>query len=81
MTLEAPFFELNTYPQVILALGTGGRPNRPGPEATSLGLSDEMWDLCKWCWSQNPEERPSVATVSKSVEAFVAHSRAEQDNA
>ncbi len=75
MTLDMPFFELKSYPQVILALNSQRRPTRPR-KAIVHGLTDSMWTLCNKCWSQNPTERPDTITLLEEVEALAADSQA-----
>ncbi|OCH92031.1 kinase-like protein [Obba rivulosa] len=41
---------------------SGDRPRRP-PQATKLGLSDELWALMEACWHADPQSRPDIAAV------------------
>jgi len=48
----------------------GLRPRRPGPPADSRGFSDELWELVNRCWVQDPNKRPSIASVSADLNSF-----------
>ena len=41
----------------------GGRPSRPA-EPT---LTDDVWKLVKWCWSQEPQSRPEMGAVLQDL--------------
>ncbi|TDL28706.1 kinase-like protein [Rickenella mellea] len=68
MTGEFPFCEIKGYPQVILAIHSNVRPARPGKEAVERGLTDDLWRLLQECWAQKPVDRPTAASVLKSIE-------------
>lgn len=40
----------------------GERPLRP-PEATKLGLTDDLWELIQSAWAEDATKRPSVPTI------------------
>lgn len=44
----------------------GHRMQRP-VQATSLGLSDEMWAIMERCWTHEPSGRPSITNVRDNV--------------
>lgn len=62
-TGEDPFDVFMQYWEVREAIMAGIRPNRPGPEATERGLSDEVWALMQDCWAQDPRLRPGMEEV------------------
>jgi serine/threonine protein kinase len=43
---------------------SGRRPPRPG-NASSIGLSDNVWMITRQCWLQIAEHRPEVPVVTK----------------
>lgn len=63
MTLQMPFSDIKSYPQVILTIHASGHPARPGQEATERGLTDHVWNVMTQCWARNPIDRPSAADV------------------
>jgi len=46
----------------MLKIMEGERPVRPW-EAQELGLVDSVWNMADNCWQQNPDIRPTMATV------------------
>ncbi|KAF9533346.1 hypothetical protein CPB83DRAFT_845111 [Crepidotus variabilis] len=66
LTGQAPF-EGQDDATVIQLLKDAKTPERPGRMVTSRGLSPDMWDLMRKCWSSNPEARPSMATVKSKL--------------
>ncbi|KZV81148.1 hypothetical protein EXIGLDRAFT_391504 [Exidia glandulosa HHB12029] len=49
--------------RVILEVARGQAPPRP-----SAGFTDELWSLCLKCWSRNPELRPDMGRVVRTLE-------------
>ena len=44
---------------------SANRPARPQPQADiDHGFDDKLWSLLEECWSQEPSNRPTAATVS-----------------
>ena len=56
-----PFHSYQRDPAVIQRIMVGARPERP--EATELGLTDDLWDMIRSAWAANANERPSVPTI------------------
>jgi hypothetical protein len=46
----------------MLAVSAGKRPERPSVEGRRP-ISDKLWILVELCWSQNPQERPTMSGV------------------
>ncbi|OCH88987.1 kinase-like protein [Obba rivulosa] len=61
-TGRIPFYELSREASVMRAIVTDRRPQRP-IHATSLGLSNRIWDLMQRCWSSFPSDRPDMTDV------------------
>lgn len=74
MTGEKPFSHLKRDPQVLFYRKQGGRPIRPqGEDSQKIlrrGLHDQLWELLLWCWSNNPENRPTIDEVIKALETI-----------
>lgn len=52
----------------IYSLATGDRPPRPDhPE-----LSDDIWNLIRRCWNDNPSNRPPIETVLATLQEQVS---------
>ena len=44
---------------------SANRPAKPQPQANiDHGFDDKLWSLIEECWSQEPSDRPTAATVS-----------------
>jgi uncharacterized protein involved in exopolysaccharide biosynthesis len=44
---------------------SANRPAKPEPQANiDYGFDDKLWSLIEECWSQEPSNRPTAATVS-----------------
>lgn len=63
MTGAKPFAYLPRDLMVIRELDQGRLPERPGHEVTQRGLSNDLWNLLRKCWSKKPDSRPSITTV------------------
>lgn len=48
----------------------GKRPEPPAAE--QLGLTEEVWRFTKQCWSENPNERPTIDEVVRAWDGFVS---------
>lgn len=79
-TGNVPFNEHRQEAMVILDVVSGVQPARPGQEAYSLGLTDDIWALLERCWFTNNKARPGITHVLVRLEAarreFVRHSPA-----
>lgn len=56
-----PLHELPTALAVILALTEGKRPLRS--EVSREDFTDDMWQLVQQCWSSDPKQRPTMASI------------------
>ena len=45
-------------------------PIRPEEQATSLGLTDRLWEILEKCWNFDPDERPDMSTVLRCLQEF-----------
>ena len=65
LTGKLPFFELKNDGQVVMAIISGELPKKPSEE---IGTEIEvLWDICERCWTVNPEERPTMASVLRRL--------------
>jgi chromosome segregation ATPase len=47
---------------------SANRPAKPEPQANiDYGFDDKLWSLIEECWSQEPSNRPTAATVSSRL--------------
>jgi len=81
ITEEAPFSSLSRDQAVVHArVAKRQSPPRPGtrledskdPENLKNCVSDELWDLMTRCWSEKPEDRPTMEYVHRF---FADHTR------
>ncbi|KZV87351.1 kinase-like protein, partial [Exidia glandulosa HHB12029] len=66
MSGKRPFYTIAQETQVILALNAGKTPDRPP------GVPDAMWRLSYACFSEIPQERPSVEALLPRLEGFLS---------
>jgi hypothetical protein len=67
--MHPPFSEIpfTTVPTRIL---NGLRPRRP--EATpEIALSNELWSLMEFCWSQEASHRPVMSAVVDAIKSIL----------
>jgi hypothetical protein len=64
---SVPFHDLRLDPQVILAVVSGKRPERP----SASHVEDKIWNLCELCWSGDPSSRPSICQVAAILNAHM----------
>ncbi|TDL22635.1 kinase-like protein [Rickenella mellea] len=62
-TGKIPFHHHMRDATVVLDVTLGMRPDRPGSEATALGLSDLVWSLIEVCWQTAWRARPRIDFV------------------
>lgn len=62
-----PYYNLKKDPQVISNILRDVRPRRP-MQATSLGLSDEVWSLIVAGWEANWQDRPSMTVIIERLQ-------------
>jgi hypothetical protein len=70
MAGKQPFSNLSRNVNVIYNITNGVLPERPGPLATSRGLSQDLWVLMLRCWLQRPDTRPSMPEIKSILEGL-----------
>ncbi|KAJ7489946.1 ras guanine nucleotide exchange factor domain-containing protein [Mycena galericulata] len=63
---DPPYNNIPRDITVLRELDQGKIPERPGHNATTSGLSDDLWALMRKCW-RKPESRPSAASVKSRL--------------
>ena len=51
----------------MMKVMAGKRPSRPVKNSAPFiewGLTGSMWRLMEWCWDPNPENRPTMRSIS-----------------
>ncbi|KZV97043.1 kinase-like protein [Exidia glandulosa HHB12029] len=57
--------------KVYVEVERGQAPPRPSARLVApLGFTDEHWNLCLRCWSRNPELRPSMRRVVRTLDGL-----------
>jgi len=54
---------------VVVDVLSGVRPGRP----TDPRLTDDLWDLTRCCWNNDPRRRPEISGVVLRLRALFAH--------
>ena len=63
LTGEIPFSSVKTNWMVMQAVLKGDRPSRPKhPSCTN-----DLWALIKRCWNKDPQLRPEIPEVSRTL--------------
>ncbi|KIK01522.1 hypothetical protein K443DRAFT_98448 [Laccaria amethystina LaAM-08-1] len=66
-TCQVPFHEISREPTVIAKVMGGKRPSCPAKNSVPFiewGLTDAMWRLMQQCWDRDPENRPTMSSIS-----------------
>jgi serine/threonine protein kinase len=66
-TCQVPFHEISREPTVIAKVMGGKRPSCPAKNSVPFiewGLTDAMWGLMQQCWDRDPENRPTMSSIS-----------------
>ncbi|KDR67956.1 hypothetical protein GALMADRAFT_257468 [Galerina marginata CBS 339.88] len=70
-TGKAPFLTTNEFPPtmttIILAVLAGQRPALP-PPGTWTNEEEHLWWLVGLCWKENPEERPEMHLIKRTLQ-------------
>lgn len=61
-TENVPFSYFQNDSMVVLRVMKGKRPDRP-ENASSLGLTSDIWELMQMCWQQYYDDRPNISSV------------------
>jgi hypothetical protein len=63
MTGLIPFSFIPNNFVVITTVAKGGRPARPRDPVAAARLTNNVWNVAKGCWCQNPDERLVIDKV------------------
>lgn len=69
LTKDKPFAFLKENLHVILYISQGKLPKTPTFSGTSEDAKIErfMWSLCTTCWNSEPNSRPSMSELERSI--------------
>lgn len=65
---------------VMVCVCGGKLPDRPKEMPSGNQKSDILWSILKFCWSNDPKERPSAAQVAKTLSTISRASAADNAN-
>ena len=65
MYTGAPIFPNDDIFRAGRRILKGERPERP---TDGVRMPNRMWDLIKWCWSQEPSSRPPMDKVVRELQ-------------
>jgi len=68
---HVPYSYLLRDAQVIIEVHKGVKPRRP----TTPMVTDQLWSFINTCWADEPNDRPNIAEVSKSMQHFLRANR------
>lgn len=70
-TGECPFAGTRMDHAVMMRVLQGERPSRViSVDDSGLSMSDDLWDLLRRCWSQEPSNRPPMYQVAELMKGF-----------
>ncbi|KAH9483782.1 Serine/threonine-protein kinase STY17 [Psilocybe cubensis] len=64
---DVPYSSITRDIAVLRELDNGKLPEHPGRDKALQGLSDEMWELMKTCWTKRPQSRPSIVSIKAQL--------------
>lgn len=64
-TGKVPFSDLVSAAATAMII-EGRRPERPAHP----GLTEPLWTLIQWCWTENPQDRPWMDRVIEQLSVF-----------
>jgi len=67
-----PYVEIQSDILVVNAIMEGARPEKP-EGATSLGFSNEMWEIVERCWLEDRNARPGVENILSYLNDAATH--------
>ncbi|KXN89726.1 Tyrosine-protein kinase HCK [Leucoagaricus sp. SymC.cos] len=68
LTENEPFAEYNSDMAIIKALMKNEQPKRPVLAVNQEDpITDALWNLMVWCWSREPESRPTMQEVGEAL--------------
>ncbi|OCH85353.1 kinase-like protein [Obba rivulosa] len=70
-TGRIPFYQFTREATVITQVLRGTRPRRP-PQATQLGLLDDVWTMIEACWQPVWQDRPDTDALVEGVRKTLA---------
>ncbi|KAF9448073.1 kinase-like protein [Macrolepiota fuliginosa MF-IS2] len=62
LTRRVPFYEIHSDALVVRNVIQGTHPDRPEPQMAPE-LTDDIWRIMLYCWSNTPSDRPMVNLV------------------
>ena len=74
---KKPFEGLSNF-QIISKVAKKHRPARPQPRESensmsrSQFMSNDLWALVEACWQQDPEKRPNMPSVTRTIDKMIA---------
>lgn len=67
MTGERPYSDVRSDLIVLGQIREGQLPTRPKDPTILQVLRDNVWDMCRLCWSFEPTARPSMHTLMHTL--------------
>ena len=65
---QLPFYNCPRDATVVINVTLGIRPEHPGQQAMTLGLTDQIWSIMKGCWEMDRSQRPRLISVLECLE-------------
>ncbi|CAE6460990.1 unnamed protein product [Rhizoctonia solani] len=70
LTGKLPFEDMSDFNYVAAQVKGTLSPTRPNSKTPPI--SDGLWEVLKLCWSQHPDNRPSIITVKNRLDGLTA---------
>ncbi|EIN11233.1 kinase-like protein, partial [Punctularia strigosozonata HHB-11173 SS5] len=70
ITLHKPFAEIRRDVSVVFEVARGARPTRPAEDLFPMHVyAENFWGILVSCWLENPDQRPSAASLLSCMQA------------
>ncbi|KEP51384.1 tyrosine kinase catalytic domain protein [Rhizoctonia solani 123E] len=81
-TGEPPFADLQEYAIWFAVTINKSKPDRPVFHEVPVGQITEhrLWNLLNWCWSYEPEDRPTAIRVEEALATLASTNQTDQLN-